>query len=316
MDDATYLVAVKTHDLSGLDEFTAYLSSLSHVEVMVVDGSATRVYEEHARRWMGRLTHIVPDPQIQGLNGKTRGVLSGLRRARHEKIIIADDDVRYAPATLKRMVALLDEYDVVRPQNYFAPHAWHTVLDSARIVLNRVTAGDWPGTLGIRRSAVGDGYNADVLFENLELVRTIVARGGRELLADDVYVARRPPSVRHFWSQRTRQAYDEFARPGRLAGQLTLLPALAFAVWGRRWAALVGVAFAAIALAEAGRRRKGGMRFFPAAASIAAPLWLLERGVCAWLAVLSRARHGGVAYSGTVIKSAASSMRELRRLGA
>ena len=62
------------------------------------------------------------------------------------------------------------------------------------MLLNRVTGGDWPGTLGVRRSVLvaTGGYDGRALFENLELVRTIVAAGGREALLDDVFVPRRP----------------------------------------------------------------------------------------------------------------------------
>jgi hypothetical protein len=62
-----------------------------------------------------------------------------------------------------------------------------------------------------------------------------------------------------------------------------------------------------MAVAEVGRRRAGGRAVFPAAATAAAPLWLLERGVCAWLALAVRLRRGGVAYAGSRIKVAANS---------
>ena len=62
-----------------------------------------------------------------------------------------------------------------------------------------------------------------------------------------------------------------------------------------------------------GRRRGGGAAFFPATSSLLAPLWVLERGVCAWLAVLQRLRLGGVRYGDSVIAVAAHSERQLRR---
>jgi hypothetical protein len=53
---------------------------------------------------------------------------------------------------------------------------------------------------------------------------------------------------------------------------------------------------------------------FPAAASLAAPLWLLERGVCAWIAVGARVVAGGIPYRGGILRKAANSSRRLRRL--
>ncbi|HEY1853383.1 MAG TPA: hypothetical protein VGG40_02245 [Solirubrobacterales bacterium] len=60
-------------------------------------------------------------------------------------------------------------------------------------------------------------------------------------------------------------------------------------------------------LAEFGRRRGGGTRVFPASSSVLAPLWVLERGACAWLALAARLRRGGVLYAGSRIRRAASS---------
>ncbi len=148
-------------------------------------------------------------------------------------------------------------------------------------MIARATGGDWPGTLGVRVERVRrtGGYDGDVLFENLELVRTIRAAGGRERIAFDLFVARRPPVTRRFIAQRVRQAYDEHARPARLAAQLALAPLLAAAVWRFRARGVLACATAAIALAEAGRRRDGGARVFAPVASLCAPAWVLERAV-------------------------------------
>jgi hypothetical protein len=136
-----------------------------------------------------------------------------------------------------------------------------------------------------------------------------------------------PPSARHFWGQRTRQAYDDFALPWRMALWLAVVPLLALDLrlskpWVRKGASCprrsrLGPAAAglAIAMAEAGRRRGGGRAVFPATSSLLAPLWILERGVCAWLAVLQRLRFGGVRYGDSVIRIAAHSERQLRRRG-
>ena len=107
------------------------------------------------------------------------------------------------------MAAALECADVVRPQNYFEPLPWHAWIDTGRTLLNRISGGDWPGTLGVRWPilSMAGGYDGNVLFENLELVRTVKAAGGLEHSAAGIYVRRLPPSAHHFWSQRVRQAY-------------------------------------------------------------------------------------------------------------
>jgi hypothetical protein len=299
------------------DELARYLRRVSEIcsEVIVVDGSPPQVFEANAAAWGGFTTHRAPDADTACKMGKVAGVLTGVRHARHERIVLADDDVRYDRASLERVIGLLDGCDLVRPQNYFDPLPWHARWDTARTLLNRAVGGDFPGTFAVRRSrilAMG-GYDGDVIFENLELMRTIRAHGGRTLDAPYLYVRRAPPEASHFWGQRTRQAYDDFAIPLRMACWLALLPALAVAIVAGRPAIVAAGAAIATLLAEYGRRRSGGANIFPAVSSALAPLWLLERGVCAWLAVLQRVRLGGVRYQDQVIRTAAHSQRELRR---
>jgi hypothetical protein len=156
-----------------------------------------------------------------------------------------------------------------------------------------------------------------VLFENLELMRTIRAAGGTVLTPLDLYVARRPPSTAHFRSQRVRQAYDDFAIPARIGFFLAALPlALAeAAAIPRRPAASRNLGAAALALilaAEGGRRRAGGASRFPSSSALLAPAWVAERSLCAWLALAARLR-GGVRYGEVRLSRSATSSRALRR---
>jgi hypothetical protein len=312
----SYLVPVRWRDGEQRAELASYLAAIApHCdEIVVVDGSAPDVFEANRAAWGENAIQIAPDPADNCLMGKVAGVRTGLRHCSHERVVIADDDVRYDPAGLRRAAELLAEHDLVRPQNYFCRLPWHARWDTARTLLNRGFGADYPGTLALRRSrALAMGfYDGDVLFENLELIRTVRAHGGSVVSPLDLYVARVPPSSSHFWGQRTRQAYDDFALPGRMALWLATLPLLGRAL-GRRSRLLLAAAAGAMLAAERGRRRAGGAAFFPGSSSLLAPVWVLERGVCAWLAVFQRLRFGGVRYGDSVIAVAAHSERTLRR---
>ena len=237
--------------------------------------------------------------------GKVNGVLTGVRECSGELVVLADDDVRYDPSTLRRTVDLLGEADLVRPQNYFDELPWHARWDTARSLLNRVftgdptfPVGDFPGTLAVRRSALlaTGGYDGDALFENLELMRTIRAAGGRVATPLDLYVARRPPSTAHFLSQRVRQAYDDFAIPARIGAFLALAPLAAHLIAPRaRPSPGSSVRSPRSLIAEIGRRRAGGAARFPPSGSLLAPAWVAERSLCSWLALAAKLR-GGVLY--------------------
>ncbi|MBB2921979.1 glycosyltransferase [Cellulomonas cellasea] len=308
----TYVLPLRWTDDDDLEELTAYLRGLAGLvqEVLVVDGSPPLLHAAHARAWHGLVRHEQPDPW-PGCNGKVAGVMTGVRLARHEHLVLADDDVRHDRGTLTAIDALLDGADAVRPQNYFDPLPWHAVWDSGRTLLNRALGADYPGTLGVRRSTLlaTGGYDGDVLFENLELLRTVRAAGGREVVARDVLVARRPPTARHFAGQRVRQAYDSLGQPARLVAELALAPVLVWA--GRSRARTAGVLAAVLALAERGRRRDGGSARFPARCTLGAPVWVLERAVCVWVALGMRVR-GGVPYAGQRVLRATSPGRARR----
>jgi hypothetical protein len=316
IDDLSYLLPYRSRPGDGNEEeLSRYLEWLSRrVQLIVVDGSEPDLVRAHRERWAWIATHVAPDVDISCRNGKVRGVLTGLRRAAHECVIIADDDVRYDDEALRKMQELLRGADLIRPQNVFDPLPWHARWDTARMLLNRAIGNDHPGTFGVRRSflATIGGYDGDVLFENLELVRTVRAAGGRVLDAPGVYVRRIPPTPARFLEQRPRQAYDDLAQPARLAFFLALGPALGLVARHRPRGLLVA-AGASVLMAQVGRVRHGGSRVFDRLSPFFAPVWMVERACLVWLAVFRRFSRGGCTYAGGVIRRAATPPRVLRR---
>jgi hypothetical protein len=297
------------------EELTGYLRQLARsCEVLVVDGSPEPVFARHHAAWGAMVHHLRPDPSLDCRNGKVSGVITGVRAASQERVIVADDDVRYDQEALSRVVARLDHADLVIPQNYFDPAPWHAAWDSARSLINRALGTDYPGTMAVRRQAflTAGCYDGNVLFENLELMRTLRAAGARISPAPDLFVRRLPPDTRQFLNQRVRQAYDSLAQPPRLTAELSLLPAALLAVRGRRAWPIACTCACAAALAEVGRRRHGGATAFSWPVSLLAPAWLAERAVCSWLAMACRLR-GGVRYGDQRLARAANSVGALRR---
>ncbi len=313
--DVTYVLPIRSSVPRVDDDFRDYLGYIAAItETIVVDGSDDSVFEAHAQAWGRNVVHVRPDADLTTPMGKVGGVLTGIHIASNSKIIIADEDIRYHEEDITAVANALDTAEVVRPQNYFSPRPWHALWDTGRILLNRISGGDWPGTLGVLREPVmrAGGYDGTAMFENLELVRTVVASGGRESLLLNTFIARRPSTTTHFLSQRIRQAYDEFARPARLIVQLAFLPVaiMLFDLGGGRALGYAGVVI--VVLAEIGRRRGTAATVFPFAASLTAPAWVVERAVCAWLALGARISLGGIPYRGAILRKAATPLSVLR----
>lgn len=323
--EAAYVLPLRWREPGPIEELAAYLRSLDEsglvTEILVVDGSPPPLFESHAEALRGVATHLSPHDDLSFPMGKVNGVITGIRECSCERIVIADDDVRYEPAALARALALLAEADLVRPQNYFAELPWHARWDTARSLLNRVFSGDpdfpvgdFPGTLAVRRSTFlrSGAYDGRALFENLELMRTIAAAGGTVITPLDLYVARKAPTTEHFFSQRVRQAYDDFAIPARIGAFLAIGPGAVELVRRGRSRHLAAAALALAGLAELGRRRANGAERFPISGALLAPAWVGERSLCAWLALGAKLR-GGVPYGDRRLPHSATSMRRLRR---
>ena len=138
--------------------------------------------------------------------GKVAGVRTGIRLASSER---AGDRRRRRPlrprgAAARRATCSTSTTWCAR-RTTSAALPWHARWDTARTLLNRCLGRDYPGTLAVRRSRMlATGlYDGDVLFENLELIRTVRA-------------ARR---------QHGRLAARPLRRPGAALGRALLGPA-------------------------------------------------------------------------------------------
>jgi len=319
----SYVLPLRARPGDDIDELASYLAELADLaEVIVVDSSPAPAFERLGAALDPRVRQLEPDADLDFRMGKVNGVITGVRHARHDVVVIADDDVRYDSDALRAVAARLRSAHLVAPQNYFAPLPWHAAWDTGRTLLNRVltgdrwfAAGDFPGTVAVRKGFFLeiDAYDGDVIFENLELMRTVRAAGGTVDVALGLYVRRLPPRARQFASQRVRQAYDDFAIPARLAAFLSILPAVSALAVSGRGRAIIAAATATVAVAELGRRRAGGSEVYPLRGSLLAPAWVSERAICAWLAVGQRLLRGGTAYRGGVIKRTATPAAVLER---
>ncbi|MGI8838706.1 MAG: glycosyltransferase [Pyrinomonadaceae bacterium] len=274
---------------------------LAGCEVLIVDGSPKPIFEQHGKSWRGFSRHIAPDPKYTYLNGKVNGVHTGVDLASCERIILADDDIRYSAADVKRMCELLDTCEMVRPQNFIAPLPWWARLETARVLINRgvLRAGDYPGTCAFRRSTMRrvGAYDGDVLFDNEEIVRHFALNGVEINYALDFFILKRPPTFTKWLEQRPRQAYEDFVMRVKTAGFLSVVPltiGLSFLVNVR--AAIFFLAAVSVLSVLAGSRgllRNAAYRFFPFTSPLYAPLWILERSLSVYWAVYWWARYGG-----------------------
>jgi hypothetical protein len=298
-------------DAAEAEMFARYFRKLARAgcEVIVVDGSPPEVFDSHALAWGTACRHATVDPRYRYLNGKVNGVHTGVDLASCERIVLADDDIRYTSDDIARACSLLERHEMVRPQNYLTPLPWWARTESARMLINRgaLRAGDYPGTCAFRRSTclrVGH-YDGDVLFDNEEIVRHFALSGADVLCATDFFVLKRPPTFDKWLEQRPRQAYEDFVMRAKTLLFASLVPAalaLALFAGGPALLAFAGfVSLASVLVALRGLLRDRAYGFFPAWTVLYAPLWVLERALSVYWAFYWRVRYGGYPFGAALL---------------
>jgi hypothetical protein len=309
----TYLLPIRRANFSATEasELRVYFAALNEAgcDLLVIDGSPSPVFEQHDDAWNSVCRHESVDRSFGYLNDKVNGIHTGVRLAATEKIILADDDIRYTVAEIERVSELLDTFDVVRPQNFLAPLPWWARMEAARMLINRATlrTGDYPGTCAFLRAAmlrVGP-YDGDVLFDNEEIIRHFAKAGAAISYATDLFVRKRPPLLRKWMEQRPRQAYEDFGLRTKTALFLSLPMVAAWLGAAFGWRSLFVYLFflsaAAIALAAAGRLRGIAPKYFPRSVCFFAPLWIFERSLSSYWALYWHFAYGGYPFGDKIL---------------
>lgn len=307
-----YLLTIRraSFDRAEADDFKTYFDLLAEAgaEVLVVDGSPPEVFNQHADAWRGLCRHASVDAQYKYSNGKVNGIHTGVALAAHERIILADDDIRYTAENVRRMADLLEIYDLARPQNYFRPTPFWARTEAARMLINRawMRDGDYSGTLGVTRSAMNrvGHYDGDVLFDNEEIVRHFRFRGAKIKYARDFFIQKLPPTFEKWTEQRPRQAYEDFVMHAKtiffLALPLDLVLTLVIAGW--KWTLLAAFMIAVGSIITAARGLgDGALRYFSPLSVFYAPLWIMERSFSTYWAFYWYFTRGGYPFGDKVV---------------
>jgi hypothetical protein len=251
-------------------ELARYLSAVSlDCDVVVLDPSPRLLFETNARtlRWVGRHLHVP--------GGPADVVRSATAVAACDKVIVAADDVRYTAEAIERICALLDAHEAVEPQDYLDPLPWWSGLDAGRMLIHRgiEPQPDHDVTFAFRRHAIRSQQDQ-----------------GAAYAASDVFIRREPRAFPEWLAQRPQLARNDFALPVKTAFFLSLIPLLILlaVAGGLRLASGYAGAIAFTAVALAVRGRTGAASVFPLRACLFAPLWVFERSVSVYWALLQK----------------------------
>lgn len=314
----TYLVVIDSdRELpDDLQELTNYLSEIgvSGCDVVVVDGSPEEIFDQNGQslRWVSR--HVAARPRHRSFSGAIDPIRAAIDFSNCDKVIVADQNVRYDDEAIARICALLDNHEVVEPQDYFAPLPWWSGIEAGRMLVHRGVdpLPDHGVTFGMRKWSVRGLRTIDAAWSNGDdPVRRLASQGADVFSACDVFVRRLPPPLGDWIRDRPRQADDDFAMPVKSAFFFALLPmiALLLILGGARLAGGYAGAVACAATVLAIRGRIGASAFFPLRACLSAPLWIVERSVSVYWALFRKLRSARSAATNPAVAERKSSAR-------
>ena len=309
----SYLLPIRrtVFSITEAKNFATYFQALraAGCEVIVIDGSYPAVFTRHAVIWGSICRHHPVNRRFTYLNDKVNAIHTGIAIAANEKIILADDDVRYGAEEIALICQRLERFDVVRPQNFIGPLPWWSRVEAARMLINRATLrmADYPGTCAFRRSAAlrAGEYDGDVLFDNEEMIRHFARRGLAIDQQIDFFVRRNPPRFRKWLEQRPRQAYEDFGLRGKTFFFASLPPLAMFLAFAEQNRALVFfavvLAIGSILVAAVGRARGEAAQVFPQSTCWLAPVWILERAISTYAAFCWYLVRGGYPFGDRIL---------------
>src|SRR5690606_18884449 len=95
-----------------VEELCGYLARLVRwCDVTVVDGSTDAGVAQRWASWPAAVRVLRPHQRWAGHNGKVVGAMTGVEAARHEQVVISDDDVRHTSKTLEAIIDALEAAD-------------------------------------------------------------------------------------------------------------------------------------------------------------------------------------------------------------
>jgi hypothetical protein len=295
-----------------LRSLAAHLSTLSVAgcEVIVVDDTPSFDRNRRVFRWVGR--HVAALPRHRSLRGTVDSLRAALDLASCEKIVVGNARVRHDADTIAAMCALLDVHEVVEPQDYCDPLPWWGGIDAGRMLVHRgiEPLPDHGATFGFRRDAIRGPHGLDALDDGVDdAVRRLQSQGAAAHSAAGLFVRCEPPTVTSWLRERARHADDDFALPLKTAFFFALLPlaVLLVALGGPSLAGGYAGALVLGSLALALRGRVGAAAVFPLRAALFAPLWVLERSVSVYWALLRKL--SGVTVERPILAEAPPGMR-------
>jgi cellulose synthase/poly-beta-1,6-N-acetylglucosamine synthase-like glycosyltransferase len=313
------IIPIKINYNVNLFDFVKYINELSQqleeykYEIIIADESKDDVfnYIETKTQNLDKLKHLRPDSIYRtGNNDKLNGIFAALKYSEYDKILLVDDHYRVSKSTLINLVPLYDTYDCFKMMPKFQHFPVSVLIDLCGMyVVNLIDPKkQYCGHLCFKKTCIEKyGFpNRNSLFDELAIEMHIKKHRCTVGYIRNVSLeAVQNISMKKFWEQRVRYAYENMAFPTRFVFSLLILPGIfLLSILNFKIALLIILFLSIIITAVAGMGQLlYGKNISPWYTFLFAPMWFWFYPITSWIAVV-KYFTGGVMFGGNKIKNA------------
>lgn len=305
----------------GIDvlDFVNYIKKLSkqmssyRYEIIISDESGYEVFDYINKELesCSKIKHIVPKDEYRtGENDKLNGIYAALEYCTYDKILLVDDHYRVSKDTIEKIVPLYKTYDCFKMMPKFNAFPFSALIDlCGMFVVNMVDyRKQYCGHLCFKKKhIIKYGFpSRDSLFDELAIEEHLRKnKCSIGYIKDITLEAVQNITVKRFWEQRVRYAYENMAIPIRFVMFLMILPLLfVLQIINPLFSALFALSISTIVLLIAFIGQIiYGQNNVPRFSFLLSPIWFWFYPFTSWIA-LAKYMLGGVMFGGRKIKKA------------
>lgn len=309
------IVPIKIDDISLLRGFKECFLKLSahmqNYEILIVDDNPKDIYDE-IHRWFvnTKIKHFRPARKyFTGANNKLNSIEAGINESKGEYILLIDDDCRPEVDFVSNFIKRLrkDKPDCFRCIIHFKHYGLLELMDISSILFINIvcTHKQFWGNIGFRKSTLETvGYpNKNVLFDELAFYLKFHKTKKKIKYYSDISITMEPGNtLKTYFEQRLRYAYENIAYPLRFLVSLTILPIVLLLLsyknsWS--WIFVLGVFASILGAGFLGQLLYG--KHMPKFTFLYTPLWFLPYPLFSWLSIMAYFT-GGIGFGGSKIR--------------
>lgn len=237
------IVPVKVNDLKLLKGFKKCFLKLSpnswNYEVVIIDDSSKYIFDE-IHKWFGRskIKHLKPGRKyFSGNNNKLNSIEAAIDKSKGKYILLMDDDCRPSEIFVTNFIKNIkdDKWDCFRCMISYKHYGLIEIMNMASILFINVTCAHkqfW-GNIGFRKDLLKTiGFpNKDILFDELAIDLLFRKNGKRIIYFSDLFIdMESTTTLKIYFEQRLRYAYENIAYPLRFSLSLIIIPLMYFII--------------------------------------------------------------------------------------